>query len=210
MAVWGSCFNNGAYAGRYVPNCRDWDDFSFSGIRLVASGGSTAIHFIERTHIGDNTDASRWYPPAASGAYVIHTFTLERGARLDSLTLYRLRDWAIAGGSRMFIRTAGSAYTPLVYYFDGNGDITWNIDYELSAGNYELWIETLPARDRDDISWDDIVLRVTPVDSSSDFSGLCQQAFPYPAQGRQANHYIDLGGNKNSPVVGRVLGSVYG
>lgn len=210
MAVWGSCFNNGAYAGRYVSNCRDWDDFSFSGIRLVASGGSTDIHFIERTHIGDNTDASRWYPPAASGTYVIHTFTLERGARLDSLTLYRLRDWAIAGGSRMFIRTAGSAYTPLVYYFDGNGDITWNIDYELSAGNYELWIETLPARDRDDISWDDIVLRVTPVDSSSDFSGLCPQAFPYPAQGRQANHYIDLGGKKNSPVVGRVLGSVYG
>ncbi|MHA7002599.1 DUF6701 domain-containing protein [Aeromonas schubertii] len=210
MAVWGSCFNNGAYVGRYVSNCRDWDDFSFSGIRLVASGGSTAIHFIERTHIGDNTDASRWYPPAASGTYVIHTFTLERGGRLDSLTLYRLRDWAIAGGSRMFIRTAGSAYTPLVYYFDGNGDITWNIDYELSAGNYELWIETLPARDRDDISWDDIVLHVTPVDSSSDFSGLCPQAFPYPAQGRQANHYIDLGGRANEPTVGRIKGTVHG
>lgn len=212
MAVWGSCFNNGAYAGRYVPNCRDWDDFSFSGIRLVASGGSTAIHFIERTHIGDNTDASRWYPPtpAPGGTDVHYTFTLNKRSRLDTLSLFNLQDWEATGGSLISIRTPGSAYTPLVYYFDGNGDITWNIDYELSAGNYELWIETLPARDRDDISWDDIVLRVTPMDSSSDFSGLCPQAFPYPAQGRQANHYIDLGGKKNSPVVGRVLGSVYG
>ncbi|MBA2800446.1 hypothetical protein MPE84_16720 [Aeromonas veronii] len=210
MAVWGGCFSNGFYVGRYDSNCPDWDDFSFPGIRLVASGGSTAIHFIERTHIGDHTDASRWYPPAASGPYVIYPFTLARGSRLDSLTLYRLRDWGIAGGSRMFIRTAGSGYTPLVFYFDGNGDITWNIDYELSAGNYELWIETLPARDRDDISWDDIVLRVTPMDSTSDFSGLCQQAFPYPAQGRQANHYIDLGGTHNAPSVGLIKGTVHG
>lgn len=210
MAVWGSCFNSGFNVGRYDNNCLDWDDFSFSAIRLAASGRSTAIHFAERTHIGDSTDASRWYPPAAGGPYVIYPFTLARGSRLDSLTLYRLRDWGIVGGSRMFIRTAGSGYTPLVYYFDGNGDITWNIDYELSAGNYELWIETLPARDRDDISWDDIVLRVTPVDSPSDLSGLCQQAFPYPAQGRQVNHSIDLGGNTNSPVVGRILGTVGG
>ena len=210
MAVWGGCFNNGFNVGRYDSNCPDWDDFAFSGIRLVASGSSTAIHFIERTHIGDSADANRWYPPAASGHYVIHPFTLDRRGRLDSLTLYHLRDWGVPGGSRMFIRNAGSAYTPLVYNFDRNGDITWNIDYELSAGSYELWVETLSAWDRDDISWDDIVLRYTPTDLTNDFAALCQQAFPYPAQGRQENHRIELGGNQNSPVVGRVLGTVNG
>ncbi|MGL5326038.1 MAG: DUF6701 domain-containing protein [Aeromonas sp.] len=210
MAVWGGCFSSGFYVGRYDRQCQDWDDFTLTGIRLVASGSSAAFHFIERTHIGNHTDGNRWYPSAPSGSYAIFPFTLEQGARLDSLTLYNLRDWGVTGGSRMFIRTAGSAYTPLVYYFDRNGDITWKIDYELAAGSYELIVETLSAWDRDDISWDDIVLRYTQTSSAIDFSAACRQAFPYPAQGRQANHSIDLGGRKNSYVVGRISGTVGG
>lgn len=54
-----------------------------------------------------------------------------------------------------------SLYYPLVYYFTANGNINWPINYEVAAGDYELIIESLSAqwgRDRDDISWDDIVL----------------------------------------------------
>lgn len=193
MAVWGGCYSNGYYLGRFWNNCQDWDDFRFSGIRLVSSGSSNAVHFIERTHIGDNVDANRWYPPAPSGTYVKLGFTLPEKSRLDNLTLYNLRDWSIANGSRMFIRTQGSVDTPLVFYFSGNGDVNWDINYELSAGNYELWIETLSRADRDDISWDDIILRYTPIPAVTDFAALCQQAFPYPVQGRNVNHYLDLG-----------------
>ena len=47
MAVWGQCFQrNGTLQGRYVTNCADWDDFSFSDIKLVSSGTTNAFHFI--------------------------------------------------------------------------------------------------------------------------------------------------------------------
>lgn len=210
MAVWGGCYSNGYYLGRFWNNCQDWDDFRFSGIRLVSSGSSNAVHFIERTHIGDNVDANRWYPPAPSGTYVKLGFTLPEKSRLDNLTLYNLRDWSIANGSRMFIRTQGSVDTPLVFYFSGNGDVNWDINYELSAGNYELWIETLSRADRDDISWDDIVLRYTPIPAVTDFAALCQQAFPYPVQGRNVNHYLDLGGSHNGPPNGFIWGTKNG
>ncbi|RQM64197.1 DUF6701 domain-containing protein [Aeromonas enteropelogenes] len=210
MAVWGGCYSNGYYLGRFWNNCQDWDDFRFSGIRLVSSGSSHAVHFIERTHIGDNVDANRWYPPAPSGTYVKLGFTLPEKSRLDNLTLYNLRDWSIANGSRMFIRTQGSVDTPLVFYFSGNGDVNWDINYELSAGNYELWIETLSRADRDDISWDDIILRYTPIPAVTDFAALCQQAFPYPVQGRNVNHYLDLGGSHNGPPNGFIWGTKNG
>ncbi|MEW7865825.1 DUF6701 domain-containing protein [Aeromonas diversa] len=205
IAVWGSCFyNNGNAYQRYAYPCHDWDDFTFSAIRLVTNGTSTAFHFSQRTHIGDNQDASRWYPPAASGAYVRYTFTLNKRSRLDSLSLFNLQDWEATGGSRIFIRTADSAYTPLVYYFTRNGDIEWKINYELAAGTYELWVESVAAYDRDDISWDSMLLTYTPLNESVALDNVCS-IFPYPAQGRASAHKLDLSGNP-----GNTMGLVYG
>ncbi|MDM5090813.1 hypothetical protein OB947_18220 [Aeromonas bestiarum] len=206
MAVWGGCFLNGYYWGRYDPYCNDWDDFSFKDIRLVTNGATTAFHFIERSHIGENTDATRWYPPAPSGTYILYKFTLNKQSQLNTLTLYNLRDWGVNNGSRMFIRPVGSAYTPLVYYFNNSGDINWNINYELAAGNYELWIETVNARDRDDISWDDMILRYTPKNDIPVLDDLCTQVFPYPAQGRESSDRIDFSGNTNY-TAGLLFGS---
>ncbi|WED76388.1 DUF6701 domain-containing protein [Aeromonas allosaccharophila] len=206
MAVWGGCFLNGYYLGSYDPYCNDWDDFSFKDIRLVTNGATTAFHFIERSHIGENIDATRWYPPAPSGTYILHQFTLNKRSQLNTLTLYNLRDWGVNNGSRMFIRPVGSVYTPLVYYFNNNGDVNWNINYELAAGNYELWIETVNARDRDDISWDDIVLRYTPKNDIPVLDDLCTQVFPYPAQGRGSSDRIDFSGNTNY-TAGLLFGS---
>ena len=206
MAVWGGCFSNGYYWGAYDPYCRDWDDFAFKDIRLVTNGATTAFHFIERYHIGENTDATRWYPPAPSGTYISYQFTLNKKSQLNTLTLYNLRDWGVSNGSRMFIRPVGSAYTPLVYYFNSNGDVNWNINYELAAGNYELWIETIYSRDRDDISWDDIVLRYTPKNDTPVLDDLCTQVFPYPAQGRGSSDRIDFSGNTNY-TAGLLFGS---
>ncbi|MEH8118502.1 hypothetical protein Q7I37_13155 [Aeromonas allosaccharophila] len=206
MAVWGGCFLNGYYWGSYDPYCKDWDDFSFKDIRLVTNGATTAFHFIERYHIGENTDSTRWYPPAPSGVYIAYQFTLNKRSQLNTLTLYNLRDWGVSNGSRMFIRPVGSAYTPLVYYFNNNGDVNWNINYELAAGNYELWVETISARDRDDISWDDIVLRYTPKNDIPVLDALCTQAFPYPAQGRGSSDRIDFSGNPNY-TAGLLFGS---
>lgn len=206
MAVWGGCFSNGYYWGAYDPYCRDWDDFAFKNIRLVTNGATTAFHFIERSHIGENTDATRWYPPIPSGNYILYQFTLNKKSQLNTLTLYNLRDWGVSNGSRMFIRPVGSAYTPLVYYFNSNGDVNWNINYELAAGDYELWIETIYARDRDDISWDDIVLRYTPKNDIPVLDDLCTQVFPYPAQGRVSSDRIDFSGNTNY-TAGQLFGS---
>jgi hypothetical protein len=206
MAVWGGCFSNGYYWGAYDPYCRDWDDFSFKDIRLVTNGATTAFHFIERSHIGENTDATRWYPPAPSGTYVSYQFKLNKKSQLNTLTLYNLRDWGVSNGSRMFIRPVGSAYTPLVYYFNNSGDVNWNVNYELAAGNYELWIETVNARDRDDISWDDIVLRYTPKNDIPVLDDLCTQVFPYPAQGRESSDRIDFSGKTNY-TAGQLFGS---
>ncbi|WP_279498969.1 hypothetical protein [Aeromonas veronii] len=206
MAVWGGCFSNGYYGGAYDPYCRDWDDFAFKNIRLVTNGATTAFHFIERSHIGENTDATRWYPPIPSGNYILYQFTLNKKSQLNTLTLYNVRDWGVSNGSRMFIRPVGSAYTPLVYYFNSNGDVNWNINYELAAGDYELWIETIYARDRDDISWDDIVLRYTPKNDIPVLDDLCTQVFPYPAQGRGSSDRIDFSGNTNY-TAGLLFGS---
>ncbi|BDS28656.1 hypothetical protein [Aeromonas caviae] len=206
MAVWGGCFSNGYYWGAYDPYCRDWDDFSFKDIRLVTNGATTAFHFIERSHIGENTDATRWYPPVPNGTYILYQFTLNKRSQLNALTLYNLRDWGVNNGSRMFIRPVGSAYTPLVYYFNSNGDVNWNINYELAAGNYELWIETVNARDRDDISWDDMILRYTPKNDIPVLDDLCTQVFPYPAQGRESSDRIDFSGNTYY-TAGQLFGS---
>ncbi|EPC3541252.1 DUF6701 domain-containing protein [Aeromonas hydrophila] len=206
MAVWGGCFSNGYYWGAYDPYCRDWDDFAFKDIRLVTNGATTAFHFIERSHIGENTDDTRWYPPTPSGNYISHQFTLNKRSQLNTLTLYNLRDWGVNNGSRMFIRPVGSAYTPLVYYFNNNGDVNWNINYELAAGNYELWIETVNARDRDDISWDDMILRYTPKNDIPVLDDLCVQVFPYPAQGRESSDRIDFSGKTNY-TAGQLFGS---
>ncbi|BBR38063.1 hypothetical protein Q7I35_10425 [Aeromonas allosaccharophila] len=209
MAVWGGCFKNGIYQGRYQSNCSDWDDFQFNGIRLVSAGISDAFHFIERTHLGDNSDGSRWYPPSPSGTYVKNLFTLNQKSKLKNLSLFNLRDWGVPNGSRMFIRTQGSVDTPLVFYFSGNGEVNWPIEYELAAGTYELWLETLGRGDLDDISWDDIILRYEPSPQQNDFSALCKQAFPYPAQGRAANHQIDLSGSEWS-LMGLIKGTTRG
>lgn len=206
MAVWGGCFSNGYYWGSYDYYCRDWDDFSFKDIRLVTNGATTAFHFIERTHIGDNTDSVRWYPPSPSGTYVSYRFTLSKRSQLNSLTIYNLRDWGVNNGSRVFIRSVGSDYTPLVYYFSSNGDVNWNVNYELAAGTYELWVETIYASDRDDINWDDIVLRYTPKNDVTVLDDLCSQIFPYPAQGRSSSDRIDFSGNTNY-TAGLLFGS---
>ncbi|MDX7877041.1 DUF6701 domain-containing protein [Aeromonas veronii] len=206
MAVWGGCFSNGYYWGAYDPYCRDWDDFAFKNIRLVTNGATTAFHFIERSHIGENTDAARWYPPIPSGNYILYQFTLNKKSQLNTLTLYNLRDWGVSNGSRMFIRPVGSAYTPLVYYFNSNGDVNWNINYELAAGDYELWIETIYARDMDDISWDDMILRYTPKNDIPVLDDLCTQVFPYPAQGRESSDRIDFSGSTNY-TAGQLFGS---
>ncbi|BBT78648.1 hypothetical protein WP8S18E11_03140 [Aeromonas veronii] len=206
MAVWGGCFLNGYYWGSYDPYCKDWDDSSFKDIRLVTNGATTAFHFIERSHIGENTDSTRWYPPAPSGAYIAYQFTLNKRSQLNTLTLYNLRDWGVSNGSRMFIRPVGSAYTPLVYYFNNNGDVNWNINYELAAGDYELWVETVNARDRDDISWDDMILRYTPKNDIPVLDDLCNQVFPYPAQGRRNSDRINFSGGANN-TAGLLFGS---
>lgn len=208
MAVWGQCFQrNGTLQGRYVANCADWDDFSFSDIKLVSSGTTNAFHFIQRQHIGDSTDANRWYPPAPSGTYVVYPFTVQQRSVLNTLTMNRLHEWSIPNGTQMYIRPAGASYTPLVYSFTANGNISWPINYEVAAGEYELIVESLPSswgRDRDDISWDDIILAATPVVLSPE--QLCAEVFPYPVQARSTDGSIDFCGNQDY-VCGRVFGT---
>ncbi|WKE66027.1 hypothetical protein PVT67_01905 [Gallaecimonas kandeliae] len=204
MAIWGQCFNSSGYVNsRYKSNCYDWDDFSFDSVRLTASAGSNNFHFIERRHIGDSTDASRWFPSAPSGTYSVNDFSLSQQVELDQLRLFNVRDLDSANGDYVKLVNADSGVELARGYLYDNGDLTFDASMKLDAGNYLLYVVSHKSKgDYDDISWDDIVLSYSPIDTGTGILNACQIALPYPAQGRRNSHSISFSSSSN-----QILGS---
>ncbi len=229
MAVWGQCIKESNNAVLSYSSClstnkqQEWDDISFTNITLVGINSSSA-NFMQRLHLGDNTDANRWYPPAPSanvsvsdaasgtainststGASVTYSFAVTSKAILTKLSLFQMTDWQTAGASRIQLRQKNSSTYLWQYSFTANGDLPLQPNLTLSPGNYEVVVSTdySYGYDADDINWDDLVISLQPVAVDP----ACAALFPYPVQERTSSGYIDFGGSYNSGPAGLVYGT---
>lgn len=187
IAVVGQCFNKGKPKG-WKNNCtgrnKDYEDFSFKGVTLESTDTTDSLAFIQRHHIGDNNEilglgyGGNWYPDDHEGERISYQFRVTRNAKLTSITLYNYRDIAFAKGRIQLTLKKGNVaiQSQMMNNFNTSGDYTWLLNSSLSAGNYELMIESLetegffgpdfgliPDFDLDlidDISWDDVVIKV--------------------------------------------------
>ncbi len=234
MAVWGQCTKKGDYSVTSYSSClnsngqQEWDDISYTNITLTGIN-SSSVNYIQRLHIGDNTDttATRWYPPSPStnvsvsntdgsaaissnstGSSVTYSFAVTTDMLLAKLSLFNMTDWQTAGASRIQLRVKNSSTYLWQYSFTGNGDLTWEPNLTLSPGNYELIISTDDSNwtDADDISWNDVVISLQPVAVDP----ACAALFPYPVQGRNSTGTIDFGGGYNTGPAGLVYGTSNG
>lgn len=221
MAVFGQCAvwikNNTTVNKNYDANCgdsvlynsqyyrSDWDDFSFTNI-VLSGAESNTIHFIERGHIGDSTDATRWYPSAPSGLSISKTINFTKQSKLDVIALYGLTDVQYSNVSSVALYQNNTLLWSS--YINVNGTFTTQPSITLAAGlDYQLKIITkyVTSSDAEDIDWDDIVLKYTPLVSD----GSCSSVFPYPVQGRSDSDSIDFNSSQNY-ISPQVLGTING
>ncbi|MDY6943100.1 MAG: DUF6701 domain-containing protein [Pseudomonadota bacterium] len=165
------CINNRYLFSDEPVLCSDWtadeqNDLSFSSITLLTQSGETtsAVNLNRRRHIGDSTDpsggdyAGRYYPDAPESNTLDISFTIPEDRVFTEIRFYRLRDVAASGYSPGRVLVDGN----LVGTLDADAD-PWTIatSLSLSAGSHTLRVESgmpFSGSDRDDVSWDDIIL----------------------------------------------------
>lgn len=162
--------------GTFFYNCPGGkvNDIGFSAVTLVSAQSGTAVMLTRRRHLGDNTDAdddydftgvvasssNEFYPDASEAAAIDLSFTLSANLRLTQIKFYRLRDInnEIAGATNPKVLVNGSQLGELT----GEGDpftLTLGNSLLLLTGTHTLRVESGTfSSQRDDFSWDDIVL----------------------------------------------------
>lgn len=179
IVVVGQCFNRGGKAKGWSNNCgKNWnyEDFSFSDIALVTPQTSNSMTFLQRRHIGDTNESrkdgygGRWYPDNHEGDDVEYQFTAPRRTNLKSITLYNYRDLVI-NKNNIKLTLSGDNFPDQQIYMNRTtsvGNFVWQLNKTLLAGQtYKLEISVDDKGDADDISWDDIVLKMGPDISTS-------------------------------------------
>jgi hypothetical protein len=163
--------------GTFFYNCPGGkvNDFGYSAVRLESGQTSTAVMLNQRRHLGDNTDSDddydftgnvttsngEFYPDAIDGATIDISFSLSANSRLTQAKFYRLRD--------VNTESPNNATSPKVLVngsqvgeLTADGDpftLTLANSLLLLAGSHTLRVESgLLSAQRDDFSWDDIVL----------------------------------------------------
>ncbi|GIC82805.1 DUF6701 domain-containing protein [Moritella sp. F3] len=171
LAVVGQCFNRGGHPKGWRNSCNknwDYEDFSFTDITLASPQTSNSITFLQRRHIGDSNErpkngyAGRWYPDDHEGDEVEYEFTARTRSQLQTITMYNYRD-LIPNQNNVKLKLSGDNFevTTWMNLSDESGDFVWRLNKTLLAGReYELEIEVDDDGDADDISWDDIVLKM--------------------------------------------------
>jgi len=172
LVIVGQCFNPGGKPKGWSNSCgKNWDyeDFSFSDIQLVSPQTSDSITFLQRRHIGDSNErqndgyGGRWYPDNHEGDEVEYEFTPPRRTKLKSITLYNYRD-LIPNRDYVKLTLSGDNFRTQTTYMNtdsSSGNFVWRLNKTLLAGEeYELEIEVEDDGDADDISWDDIILKM--------------------------------------------------
>jgi hypothetical protein len=164
-------------AGTFFYSCPGGkiNDFGYSSITLESAQSGTAVMLNQRRHLGDNNDGDddydfsgtvstsngEFYPDAFEGATLDMSFSLGSNLRLTQLKFYRLRDVntespnnatapkVLVNGSQVGELTAdGDPFT-----------LTLANSLLLTSGTHTLRVESgMLSSQRDDFSWDDIVL----------------------------------------------------
>lgn len=160
------------------------NDFGYTSITLESAQSGTAIMLNQRRHLGDNTDSAdddydftgtvsasngEFYPDAIDGATIDLSFSLSANLRLTQVKFYRLRD--------VNTESPNNATTPkLLVNGSQIGELTADGDpftltlansLLLLAGTHTLRVESgLLGAQRDDFTWDDIVLVFTSTTAS--------------------------------------------
>ena len=165
--------------GTFFYNCpgSKINDFGYSAITLVTAQENTAVMLNQRRHLGDNTDPSgdddydfsgnvstssnEFYPDAPDGTDLDISFTLPANRRLTQLKFYRLRDInteSPTNATAPKVKINGA----LVGELTGEGDpftLTLANSLLLLSGTHTLRVESGSfSGQRDDFSWDDIVM----------------------------------------------------
>ena len=165
--------------GTFFYNCpgSKINDFGYSAITLVSTQSSTTVMLNQRRHLGDNTDPSgdddydfsgnvstssnEFYPDAPDGTDLDISFTLPANRRLTQLKFYRLRDInteSPTNATAPKVKINGA----LVGELTGEGDpftLTLANSLLLLSGTHTLRVESGSfSGQRDDFSWDDIVM----------------------------------------------------
>lgn len=168
LAIWGQCFNNNGSTSDYKNNCNDWDNFDFTGVKLVGVE-SYNYHNIQRTHVGSPFipgspyDGTGFYPINAASYPFEIDFTLEKDSTFNSLTFYNLRSFYFGLNAEVqLVEPNGNAIR--LGFLSGNGDILLqdtSINQTFAAGSYKIRIPTTIQI----LSWDDLILDLTTVES---------------------------------------------
>lgn len=191
LAVVGQCFDGSSVRG-WDNECdsliwgNDYDDFAFTDITLISPDTSKSKAFIQRRHIGDSTEPDypesgrgypgRWYPDRHEATKISYPFRVTASEKLEKLTMYGYRDLEVRKNNIELKITDLSRNKVIARKFlrsnvNEEGNFSWDLSGVkttlVPGNNYQLSIGYKKnRRDLDDISWDDIVLKFDPTQST--------------------------------------------
>jgi len=143
IAVRGSCYDR---RGNEI-NCasrrvRDIDDFDFSGITLLSSQTSTAYHFIQRRHTGDDNDDDdnydidetqySYYPDAFESQIITYTINDTNSYAGFEIYLSRVRDVHQNGVNKLTVYDTSGG---IIASYDLNNSSTDTFDLNVIYDN---------------------------------------------------------------------------
>jgi len=182
LAVVGQCFkktggswNPDGWSDTCSSGNRSYDDFSFQGITLktdptTATDITTSLAFVRRHHIGDTNEGGngyggRWYPDSHETNRINYDFTVPKDRSLESVTIYNYRDRERNDNTvklKLFNRDTTERMNKIdMQVTSSSGDYVWDVNRKLTAGTrYRVVVQATGRGDKDDISWDDIVIKM--------------------------------------------------
>lgn len=162
--------------GTYFPaacSSGNENDFGYASITLVSAQTSASVMLNQRRHAGDDNDNDDdydtvgtnnppyYYPDKSEGNFIDQTFTLSAARRLTDVRFRKLREVdsneavAVDGQSVGSLTDTGSRFE--------NDPTTLSTSLLLLAGTHTLRVTAGGGGNKDDFSWDDIVMQFTDV-----------------------------------------------
>ena len=181
IAVVGSCYDRrGSEVDCTNRRVRNVDDFSFSDLLLKTGQTTAAVNFIDRVHIGDNSDdddnydiddsSQSWYPDDNGGSFKEYSINISQELVGFKIFISRVRDVYADGINTIEIYDNDSN---LITSFDINESSSYKFDYSESyVGNItgisrvKVISGIAGGSDYDDISFGELI--VIPYISTQD------------------------------------------
>lgn len=155
----------------------EYDDFEFKSIELEIvdkKNETESIAFIQRRHIGDRDEKNifglgyggRWYPDDKENKEVEYKFELKEDTDFVSVNIYSYRDLTENKNKvqlTLFNKDGDLLDSTYMNLSSASGDFTWNVELDETLRKnreHRLEIATSDKGTIDDISWDDIVIKM--------------------------------------------------